>query len=91
MDLASVSLIGAPKALIIFVTSAFHPAALRNGDVYKRQGLLEYPQYTRPQVWDGQPIPEVLVSGDHGKIAAWRREESRRRAIRRAGGADPGA
>jgi tRNA (guanine37-N1)-methyltransferase len=40
------------------------------------EGLLEYPQYTRPQVWDGQPIPEVLVSGDHGKIAVWRRAEA---------------
>jgi len=40
------------------------------------EGLLEYPQYTRPQVWDGQPIPEVLVSGDHGKIAAWRQAEA---------------
>jgi tRNA (guanine37-N1)-methyltransferase len=36
-------------------------------------GLLEYPQYTRPQVWEGHAIPEVLTSGDHGKIAAWRR------------------
>jgi tRNA (guanine37-N1)-methyltransferase len=42
------------------------------------EGLLEYPQYTRPQVWEGQPIPEVLVSGDHGKIAAWRRAEAER-------------
>jgi len=40
------------------------------------EGLLEYPQYTRPQVWDGQPIPEVLVSGDHSKIAAWRQAEA---------------
>jgi tRNA (guanine37-N1)-methyltransferase len=40
------------------------------------EGLLEYPQYTRPQVWEGQPIPEVLLSGDHGKIAAWRRAEA---------------
>jgi tRNA (guanine37-N1)-methyltransferase len=40
------------------------------------EGLLEYPQYTRPQVWDGQPIPEVLVSGDHRKIAAWRQAEA---------------
>lgn len=36
-------------------------------------GLLEYPQYTRPQVFEDQPIPEVLLSGDHAKIAAWRR------------------
>jgi tRNA (guanine37-N1)-methyltransferase len=38
--------------------------------------LLEYPQYTRPQVFEGQPIPEILVSGDHAKIAAWRRGEA---------------
>jgi tRNA (guanine37-N1)-methyltransferase len=41
-------------------------------------GLLEYPQYTRPQVWEGQTIPEVLVSGDHAKVAAWRRAEAER-------------
>ncbi len=41
-------------------------------------GLLEYPQYTRPQLWEGRPIPEVLLGGDHGKIAAWRRAEAER-------------
>jgi tRNA (guanine37-N1)-methyltransferase len=41
-------------------------------------GLLEYPHYTRPQLWEGLPIPEVLTSGDHGKIAAWRRSEAER-------------
>jgi len=41
-------------------------------------GLLEYPQYTRPQLWEGWPIPEVLLSGDHSKIAAWRRAEAQR-------------
>jgi tRNA (guanine37-N1)-methyltransferase len=41
-------------------------------------GLLEYPQYTRPQVFEGQAIPEVLVSGDHAKVAAWRRAEAER-------------
>jgi tRNA (guanine37-N1)-methyltransferase len=41
-------------------------------------GLLEYPHYTRPQLWEGRAIPEVLVSGDHGKIAAWRRAEAER-------------
>jgi tRNA (guanine37-N1)-methyltransferase len=40
--------------------------------------LLEYPHYTRPQLWEGRPIPEVLTSGDHGKIAAWRRSEAER-------------
>lgn len=39
-------------------------------------GLLEYPQYTRPQEFEGMPIPEILTSGDHAKIAAWRRSEA---------------
>jgi hypothetical protein len=41
-------------------------------------GLLEYPQYTRPHVFEGRPIPDILVSGDHGKVAKWRREEAER-------------
>jgi tRNA (guanine37-N1)-methyltransferase len=41
-------------------------------------GLLEYPQYTRPQVFEGRPIPEVLTCGDHAKVAAWRRAEAER-------------
>ena len=41
-------------------------------------GLLEYPQYTRPPVFEGEPIPEVLTSGDHAKVAAWRRSEAER-------------
>ncbi|WP_439372231.1 tRNA (guanosine(37)-N1)-methyltransferase TrmD [Bradyrhizobium sp. DASA03120] len=39
-------------------------------------GLLEYPQYTRPQQFEGVPIPEILTSGDHAKVAAWRRAQS---------------
>jgi tRNA (guanine37-N1)-methyltransferase len=39
-------------------------------------GLLEYPQYTRPQEFEGKPIPEILVSGDHARVAAWRRAEA---------------
>jgi tRNA (guanine37-N1)-methyltransferase len=41
------------------------------------EGLLEYPQYTRPQAFEGRPIPEVLISGDHAKVAAWRRAEAK--------------
>jgi len=41
-------------------------------------GLLEYPHYTRPQLWEDRPIPEILLSGDHAKIAAWRRAEAER-------------
>jgi len=39
-------------------------------------GLLEYPQYTRPQLFEGRAIPDVLVSGDHAKVAAWRKTEA---------------
>ena len=41
-------------------------------------GLLEYPQYTRPREWEGRAIPDVLLGGDHKKIAAWRRGEAER-------------
>lgn len=41
-------------------------------------GLLEYPHYTRPREWEGRAIPEVLLSGDHAKIAKWRRAEAER-------------
>jgi tRNA (guanine37-N1)-methyltransferase len=39
-------------------------------------GLLEYPQFTRPQTFEGQPVPEILTSGDHAKVAAWRQAEA---------------
>jgi tRNA (guanine37-N1)-methyltransferase len=41
-------------------------------------GLLDYPQYTRPSAWRGRKVPEVLLSGDHARIEAWRLEEARR-------------
>ena len=41
-------------------------------------GLLEYPQYTRPREWEGAAIPDVLLSGDHKRIAEWRRSEAER-------------
>jgi tRNA (guanine37-N1)-methyltransferase len=42
------------------------------------EGLLEYPQYTRPQLWQGRAVPEVLVSGDHRRVREWRRAEAER-------------
>ena len=51
------------------VSESFAPA---------NEGLLEYPQYTRPAVFEGLAVPDVLVSGDHAKIAAWRREQARK-------------
>ncbi|MDI6709206.1 MAG: tRNA (guanosine(37)-N1)-methyltransferase TrmD [Bacillota bacterium] len=44
-------------------------------------GLLEYPQYTRPRVYEGREVPEILVSGHHGAIASWRREEALLRTL----------
>lgn len=41
-------------------------------------GLLEYPQYTKPRDWNGRTIPDILLSGDHKKIDAWRRAEAKR-------------
>jgi tRNA (guanine37-N1)-methyltransferase len=46
-------------------------------------GLLEYPQYTRPEVYRGWAVPEVLLSGNHGRIARWRREQSILRTMER--------
>ena len=40
------------------------------------EGLLEYPQYTRPQEFEGRPIPDILLSGDHARVAAWRRTQA---------------
>ena len=46
-------------------------------------GLLEYPQYTRPPVFEGEPIPEVLTSGDHSKVKAWRRAQAEKLTAQR--------
>lgn len=46
-------------------------------------GLLEYPQYTKPRNWEGRLVPDVLLSGDHKKIAEWRRAEARRLTAKR--------
>jgi tRNA (guanine37-N1)-methyltransferase len=47
------------------------------------EGLLEYPHYTRPAEFRGWPVPEVLRSGDHGRVARWRRAEALRRTLER--------
>ena len=57
-------------------------AALSGEEESFETGLLEYPHYTRPRSWEGRDIPEVLLSGDHGRIKAWRRAQAE--AITRA-------
>ena len=51
-------------------------AASSGDDESFEEGLLEYPHYTRPQEWEGRTIPEVLRSGDHARISAWRKAEA---------------
>ena len=51
-------------------------AASSGDDESFEAGLLEYPHYTRPAIWEGRAIPEVLRSGDHAKIAAWRKQRA---------------
>ena len=51
-------------------------AASSGDDESFENGLLEYPHYTRPVTWEGRTIPEVLRSGDHAKIAAWRKQQA---------------
>jgi len=53
------------------------------GESFSEEGVLGPPQYTRPAVWEGVAVPEVLLSGDHGRIKAWREEQGRLRAARR--------
>ena len=73
-EIAAMVLIDACVRLLPGVMGA--PAS--RAEVSFTEGLLEYPQYTRPQLWEGLAIPEVLLSGDHGKIGAWRRGEAER-------------
>jgi len=47
------------------------------------KGLLDCPHYTRPEVWEGQSVPEVLLSGDHGRIQAWREAKAKERTLQR--------
>jgi tRNA (guanine37-N1)-methyltransferase len=73
-ELAAMVLIDATVRLI--------PRVLGNSDSTLEEsfsnGLLEHPQYTRPTDWEGLTIPEVLLSGHHGRIAAWRRDQAER-------------
>jgi len=50
---------------------------------FSETGLLDYPQYTRPPLFNGMAVPEILFSGDHGKIAQWRLEQSKKRTQHR--------
>jgi tRNA (guanine37-N1)-methyltransferase len=71
-ELAALALIDACVRLLPGVMGSQESGA----DESFSDGLLEYPQYTRPQVFEGRLIPEILASGDHAKVAAWRKAEA---------------
>ena len=76
-----------PAMVMIDCISRLVPGVLGNGDSAEIESfydnLLEYPQYTRPEVFEGRPVPEVLLTGHHKNIEAWRREQSIRRTLER--------
>ncbi len=72
---------GEPAALILMDTVIrLLPEVMGNPETLAEEsfsnGLLEYPQYTRPAEWQGRKVPEILTSGDHAKVAAWRKQKS---------------
>lgn len=76
-----------PAMVMIDCISRLIPGVLNNNVSAEiesfHDNLLEYPQYTRPEVYDGERVPEVLLSGHHQKIETWRRQESIRTTLKR--------
>ncbi len=76
-----------PAMVMIDAIARLVPGVLHNGESSETESfenhLLEYPQYSRPEVWKGRAVPEVLLGGDHRKIAAWRLEEAKKRTRER--------
>ena len=77
-----------PAMVMVDAIARLVPGVLHNSDSAVTEtfgdGLLEYPQYSRPEVWRGRKVPEVLLSGDHAKVDEWRRMQSleRTKALR---------
>lgn len=76
-----------PAMVLIEAVARLQPGVLGNPESIEEEsfsaGLLEYPQYTRPEEFRGMRVPEILLSGDHAKIRAWREAEARRRTAER--------
>ena len=72
-----------PAMLLLDAVARLVPGVLGSAGSLEEEsfegGLLEYPQYTRPAEWRGVPVPEVLLSGNHGRIAEWRLAEAKER------------
>ena len=76
-----------PAMVMIDAISRLVPGVLHNSESSEiesfHDNLLEYPQYTRPEVFDGERVPEILLSGHHANIERWRREQSLARTLER--------
>jgi tRNA (guanine37-N1)-methyltransferase len=76
-----------PAMVVVDAVARLLPGVLGAADAAQQDsfyhGLLEYPQYTRPRDFDGHEVPEVLISGDHAKIARWRRKQSLKNTLER--------
>lgn len=75
-----------PALVLLDCVARLVPGVLSDEMCFKEEshfsGLLEYPQYTRPAVWENRPVPGILMSGHHSNIAAWRRKQSIMRTFR---------
>ena len=69
-----------PAMVMVDAIARLVPGVLHNGESPQTEsfedGLLEYPQYSRPEIWHEKRVPEILLSGDHAKVDAWRREQA---------------
>jgi tRNA (guanine37-N1)-methyltransferase len=89
LSLGDYVLAGGEAAVLVIVEAVARllPGFLGNPESLAEEshagGLLEYPVFTRPPVWRGLPVPEVLLSGDHGAVARWRRDVALRRTAER--------
>ncbi len=89
ISLGDYVLTGGELAAMVMVDAIarFVPGVLHNGESAQTEsfgdGLLEYPQYSRPEVWHGKRVPEILLSGDHAKVDAWRLKQALARTMER--------
>ena len=76
-----------PAMVMVDAIARMVPGVLTNQDSGETESfsdhLLEYPQYTRPEIWNGQAVPPILLSGDHAKVDAWRLEMAKERTRER--------
>jgi tRNA (guanine37-N1)-methyltransferase len=76
-----------PAMVVIDAVARLQPGVLGNAESVKHEsfehGLLEYPQYTRPAEFEGLKVPDILLSGDHKRIDAWRKKEAVKRTVKR--------